>query len=188
VEEDDLRLVGLELASTQDPPAYSFSSMGGWNPGLRASVVRTALFKLAGSGIAAGLMSISPHVGRYTSFSCALCAAVNLVASAFYYQIWLVRLQLYGGEKYDIWTANVGRAQASNQKLVAKQAEHDKHVIYWQEVQTDGMRCVTDPQCTPPHHMYLLHTRAPLPSQVRRLAGTFHAYSRSNPPAFRACL
>lgn len=141
VKEDDLRVVGLELASIQHPPAYKFSSMGGWNPGLRASVVRIALFKLVGTGVAAGLVSMSPHVGRYTGFSCTLCAAVNLVASAFYYQIWLVRLQIYGGEKYDNWTAKVGRAEQT--ALIEKQEEHDKHVVYWQEAQADGMRCAT---------------------------------------------
>lgn len=153
VGEDKLPKYGFELASMQGPPKYSFSSMGGWNPSFRASFVRVAMLKLFGTGIAAAFLAISPHTGRYTGFSLSLSAAVNFVACYFYYRIWQLRAQLYGGQKYDRWMAVVGREtplpQEEGQPLKASKAleeqkEHDKHVIYWQEVEVDGCRCAVD--------------------------------------------
>lgn len=145
VNEESLRTVGFEFASTQGPPRYSFSPMGGWNPSFRSSIVRIAMLKLLGSGIVAAFLSISPHGGRYTGFSLSLSAGVNFVAVFFYYRIWQLRAQLFGGAKYDHWTATVGReaaiVQEEGQPLKADpQEEHDKHVIYWQEVEVDGCR------------------------------------------------
>lgn len=85
LKEEDLRRVGLEFSSLQLPNEYLFSRMGGWNVMLRASVVRITFFKLLGTGIAAMLTALSPHTGRYTAFSCALCAAVNFVACGHYW-------------------------------------------------------------------------------------------------------
>ena len=71
-----------------------------------------------------------------------------------------VRLQLYGGPKYDTFMAKVGRAPAENEALVAKQEAHDERVVYWQEVTVDGLRYVAhptqpEPSCSrvPPSHL-----------------------------------
>lgn len=90
LEEEDLRAVGVEFSSLQLPNEYLFSRMGGWNVMFRGSVVRVTFFKLLGTGIAAMLAALSPHTGRYTAFSCGLCAAVNLVACGHYWCVlWL---------------------------------------------------------------------------------------------------
>lgn len=85
LKEEDLRRVGIELSSLQLPNEYLFSRMGGWNVMFRASFIRIVFFKLLGTGIAAMLTALSPHTGRYTAFSCALCAAVNFVACGHYW-------------------------------------------------------------------------------------------------------
>ena len=85
LEEEDLRGVGIEFSSLQLLNGYLFSRMGGWNVMFRASVIRVTFFKLLGTGIAAMLMALSSHTGRYTAFSCALCAAVNFVACGHYW-------------------------------------------------------------------------------------------------------
>lgn len=157
INEESLRKQGFELSSTQGPPKYHFSRMGWWNPNVRSSIVRVPLMKLMGTGIASALLALSPHVGRYLGFSLALSAAVNFVASYFYYRIWQLRAQLFGGSKYDRWTAVVGRdvgtTAADEEGSLLKPAsskeqdEHDKHVIYWQETMVDGQR-YSDWVCT----------------------------------------
>lgn len=151
VNEESLRTVGFEFSSTQGPPEYSFSAMGGWNPSFRASIVRVAMLKLLGSGVVAAFLSISPHSGRYTGFSLSLSAGVNFVAVYFYYRIWQLRAQLFGGDKYNRFTAVVGRERLIEgleakeegeplNKSKDEQDAHDQHVIYWQEVEVDGCR------------------------------------------------
>lgn len=85
--EEDLGKVGFTLASNEFPDAYRFSRMGGWSPTFRASVIRISLFKLFGTGVAAAFLSLSSNIGRYTSWSLAMSAAVNLVACSHYYYI-----------------------------------------------------------------------------------------------------
>jgi hypothetical protein len=107
--EDALRNAGVRFAFSEQPDEYRFSRMGGWPVPFRSSItrVRTALaqplsviftgwlsdsallrqvitFKLVGTGIAAFLMANNPHTGRFTAFSCALCAAVNAIATVHY--------------------------------------------------------------------------------------------------------
>lgn len=141
--EESLRKVGFEFSSNQMDDAYLFSRMGGWNVTFRASVIRICFFKLLGTGIAAAFVAISPHVGAYTAWSCTMCAAVNLVACGHYWYLWQTRLQTYRGAKYDKWTANVGRVPAEDKALLAAETEHDKSVIFFQEVTCDGLRYAT---------------------------------------------
>lgn len=200
VNEESLRTLGFELSSTQGPPAYSFSAMGGWNPSFRASIVRIAMMKLLGSGVVAAFLSISPHAGRYTGFSLSFSAGVNFVATYFYYRIWQLRAQLFGGDKYNRFTAIVGREQVFQGPIAQEEGEplnktkeeqdaHDQHVIYWQEVEVDGCRCAYTEPCVPlpPLHAPVTPWSLALCTcQIRRLAGTFthtptqtHLHSRA---------
>jgi hypothetical protein len=49
--------------------------------------VQITFFKLLGVGLAAALMTTSPHVGAYTAWSLTMCAAVNFVACGHYWYI-----------------------------------------------------------------------------------------------------
>lgn len=143
--EDDLGKVGFRFASNELPDDYRFSRMGGWSPPIRASVVRVAFFKLLGTGLAAAFLALSPYTGRFTAWSLAVSAAVNLVACSHYWYIWQIRLQTYRSPRYDSWMARIGRAPAEDQGLIAKEAEHDARAIYFQEVTVDGLRYVAFP-------------------------------------------
>ena len=104
-------------------------------------------------GLAAALMTTSPHVGAYTAWSLTMCAAVNFVACGHYWYIWNVRLQTYRLPKYDKFMSKVGRAPREDKGLVAAEKEHDDRAVYFQEVTTDGLRhsdCTCHPRCTPP--------------------------------------
>lgn len=85
--EESLRLVGVEFASNNLPNDHMFSRMGGWNPTFRASITRITFFKLLGLGLAAAFMATSPHVGAFTSWSLTMSAAINLVACVHYFYI-----------------------------------------------------------------------------------------------------
>jgi hypothetical protein len=87
LKETDLREVGFTFATQQFPNEYQWSRMGGWNVAFRASICRIAFMKLFGTGVAAFLMAINPSTGRYTSFSCAMSAAVNAIACFHYWFI-----------------------------------------------------------------------------------------------------
>lgn len=58
-----------------------------------------------------------------------------------------IRAQTYGNDKYDRWRARVGRAAGEDESLLQEEKEHDERVIYWQEVQCDGLR-YSDWLCT----------------------------------------
>jgi hypothetical protein len=147
MQENDLKNVGFTFASKQFPDEYKWSRMGGWNVAFRASICRITFMKLFGTGVAALLMSINTSTGRYTSFSCAMSAAVNAIACFHYWFIWQLRAQTYGNTKYDKWRARVGRVPDEETALVREEREHDERVIYWQEVQCDGLR-YSDWLCT----------------------------------------
>ena len=87
IQEKDLEKVGFTFATQQFPNKYQWSRMGGWNVAFRASICRIAFMKLFGTGVAAFLMAINPSTGRYTSFSCAMSAAVNALACFHYWFI-----------------------------------------------------------------------------------------------------
>lgn len=92
--ERDLKRAGLNFSSAEFPDDYMFSRMGGWNVTFRSSIIRITFFKLFGVGLAALFLSQSNYVGQYTSFSLALCAAVNFVACGHYWCVTTTRLTL----------------------------------------------------------------------------------------------
>ena len=135
-DESDLRGLGFEPSAQQFSDDYKLS-LGGWSISTRVTVIRITTMKLAGLGIVAALCSINANVGRYTSFSCAMCAAINFVASFHYLQIWKVRKQVYGGSKYAHYTAVVN---AENEQLVGTREEREKAAIFMQEELVDYTR------------------------------------------------
>ena len=171
IEEDDLAKAGLTLASREYPDEYAFSRMGGWNVAFRASVIRVTFFKLLGTGVAAFLMSINPHTGRYTSFSCAISAAVNFIACGHYFRIWNVRQQTFGGPRYDKFMSEVGRAPFEDKALLKAEAEDDERRVYFQEVTVDGLR-FSDWLCT----LGTLRKHELIPSR-----GLQHPYRHTSP-------
>lgn len=156
VQEDDFAKAGLTFSSNERPDKYMFSRMGGWNVSFRASVIRITFMKLLGTGVAAAFMAINQHTGRYTSFSCAMAAAVNFIACAHYWRIWSVRQQTFGGRKYEPFMSEVGRAPVEDKGLLKAEKENDERLIYFQELTVDGLR---HSDCT--QHT-LIHT-LPLP-------------------------
>ena len=123
--------------------------------------MQITFFKLLGTGLAAALMTVSPHVGAYTAWSLSLSAAVNFVACGHYWYvltpelwlarqshrhacfcvlryIWAVRNQTYRLGKYGKFMSEVGRA--SEGEALIKQEKEDKSRIYFQEVTVDGLR------------------------------------------------
>ena len=131
------RSVGFEFASNQLPDDLLFSRMGGWSPLIRASVVRVVMFKMAGIGVAAALMSANPWVGKYGSASCAMAAAVNLIAATVYWHVWQIRAQVWRTPAYQKLMSTVGRADASEEEA---EQMRDKNLIHIQETLVDGLR------------------------------------------------
>ena len=135
------------------PNNFLSSHMRGWSVLVRASVVRAVEYKLLGIGICAALVSISPHIGRHGSFSCAMAAAVNMIAASVYWHIRSVRVQVWRGSKYDPWTAPSDRTDEVDALLSRQtfeqtkfrrdeQNDQDKSIIFLQEVMVDGLRYV----------------------------------------------
>lgn len=133
------------------------SSMGGWSPSCRSSVVRVVTFKMFGTAIGCAIMANHPQVGRWTGHSCAMCAAVNFVAGFHYILIWMVRAQVLP-ESYNLWKVKVGHryvplktnengANDANKKKIDEQTLRDNQVIFAQETIVDGLRS-TDWACT----------------------------------------
>jgi len=135
-DESDLRGLGFEISAQQFSDDYKLS-LGGWSVSTRVTVIRITTMKLAGLGVVAALCSINANVGRYTAFSCAMCAAINFVASFHYLQIWKVRKQVYGGSKYAHYTAVVN---AENEQLVGTREERERAAIFMQEELVDYTR------------------------------------------------
>ena len=135
--EDALRGAGVRFAFSEQPDEYRYSRMGGWPVSFRASIVRTICFKMVGTGIAALLMSVGSLSGRYTSFSCALCAAVNAIAAVHYALIWQIREQNMLPQK---WRARMGRAPEEEAALLRDERKHDRVAMFIQENATDGLR------------------------------------------------
>jgi hypothetical protein len=134
--ERDLRRLGFEISSDQLPEGHKLA-LGGWSVATRVSVIRITTMKLVGIGIVAALCAINSQTGRYTSQSCAMCAAVNFVAAYHYSQIWKVRKQTYGGSKYAHYTAVVG---GEGGQIVDGPDPREKAAVFMQEEICDWTR------------------------------------------------
>jgi hypothetical protein len=132
-EERDLRALGFEFSADQLPEDYKLS-LGGWSVATRVSVIRITTMKLAGIGLAAALCAVSEHTGRYTSQSCFMSAAVNMVAAYHYRLIWNIRKQTYGGSKYELYTAVPG---GEGEQPVGGR---EKAAVFMQEELSDATR------------------------------------------------
>lgn len=80
------------LHFNQLPSQLRYGNQGGVPPFVRAIIPRIALAMLAATGVFAALVAISAS-DKDASFSCALAAAVNFVASAHYHYILKIRSQ-----------------------------------------------------------------------------------------------
>ena len=133
----------FRFSEDQLPPSHSFADTT-WGITFRSSVVRIVLFKLLGTAILAACMASSQSTGRHAAYSCALAAAVNIVAAVHYYLIWTVRAQRMGGA-YEMWRA---RAPATNYELLdGKDNTHTRSVVFAQELLVDSYR-FSDWLCT----------------------------------------
>ena len=184
VQEDDFAKAGLTFSSNQRPDKYMFSRMGGWNVSFRASVIRITFMKLLGTGVAAAFMAINQHTGRYTSFSCAMAAAVNFIACAHYWRIWSVRQQTFGGRKYEPFMSEVGRAPVEDKGLLKAEKENDERLIYFQELTVDGLRHSDCTQHTLIHTLPLPLAHTPPPSCSQGSALSVRYARTRRPPRY----
>ena len=117
-------------ASIHDERRYS---PGGVVPvSVRVSIVRLALFKLLGIGVAvavSGIGAATPSLRR----SCALAAGVNFVACCYYYMIMRVRSQGFGASPMRL---DFGRTEDKYLHELAANANK----LFAQEVVVDSLR------------------------------------------------
>jgi hypothetical protein len=123
------------LPHKQVPEKLSFSEMGGIPVMLRSSVVRIAFMKLAATGVLALAVAAFSDSDK-VAFSCALAAAVNLVAVIHYGIIWRIRAQ-------DLSQSYIHLASARDEQgtFVGREGEKFEGAkIYQQEFMVDGLR------------------------------------------------
>ena len=113
---------------------YRFEAIGCVPVPVRSSIVRVVVFKLLGTGVFAALMACStadPGAAK----SCALAAAVNVVAVVHYWAIWRIRLQSFSAGPVAQWMVGTGRHLKEPFEVVANSKK-----LYLQEVAVDSLR------------------------------------------------
>jgi hypothetical protein len=137
-------LLGDKSASAAAVDALQYEAIeGSCHLTFRAAVVKLAGMKLAGIGLATAFVAASGVAGVDGTRSCALSAAVCIVASYFYALIYQVRRQGWKGGPFELallWPKEAGNSAAGTvpQKL------------FVQEQAVDGLRWPTQTQTDRP--------------------------------------
>lgn len=123
------------LPFNQLPRRLRFSRMGGTPPFFRSGVPRVAFMKLAGTGLLVAFVGMQTS-NESAAFSCALAAAVNIIACFHYYMIWQIRAQ-HLPESHIVFSA--GRDAKGRWKGM-KEDDEDDAKVFAQEMAVDGLR------------------------------------------------
>ena len=116
------------------PTKLRHGKMGGCTPYFRASWVRAAFFKLAITGVIAGLAALVTSDEK-AARSCVYAAAVNFVACMHYMRIWSIRLQSMP-DGYEAFAS--GHDQEGDWEGRTESDEASK--VFVQELQVDSLR------------------------------------------------
>tara|TARA_Y100000748_G_scaffold291555_1_gene279174 strand:- start:107 stop:1327 length:1221 start_codon:yes stop_codon:yes gene_type:complete len=169
-----------KMAYSRFHDEFDFGRAGGCPVVVRASIVCLAFMKLAATGMLAALVALSTSSSE-AAFSCALAAAVNLVACFHYAWIWRIRAQ-HVPPAYAAWAHRKGAAQATTDVTEAGKTK-DREVNeddrdFAQEVMVDSFRCAAQSYKLTPK----THADFAFPFRPRRNTDWTVSYARTRVP------
>tara|TARA_B110000902_G_scaffold200432_1_gene227614 strand:+ start:215 stop:757 length:543 start_codon:yes stop_codon:yes gene_type:complete len=131
--EAELLLKGLLGASHVSAGALQYEDPGGCHISFRTAVVKLCGMKLFGIGLASALVAAA-GLDTISTRSCALSAAINLVASYFYYLLWNVRRQGWVGGPFELAMLRPRHEEKKPNPRTLRQR------VFVQETAADGIR------------------------------------------------